>query len=204
MAPKPGSSRARPTQDDSDTPVTTTQDELETANAEIQRLRAMLEARDQTPLTECSLGPDRLADVLEALTQRLTDERTHKTERIPDPPLLTDGAEPTFENWKLQIRGKLRVNHDHFSSAEARMTYVFSRTGGDAQKHLRPRYADESDDPFATEQEMIAHLVSIYEDPFQTQNARQDYRSLMMETTDTFAEFHTSFLHLAGLAKIPQ
>jgi hypothetical protein len=79
------------------------------------------------------------------------------------------------------------------------MAYVFGRTSGDAQKHLHPRYdIEESVDHFLSEWEMISHLASIYEDPHKVQNARLEYRSLMMKSTETFADFHTRFLHLAG------
>jgi hypothetical protein len=51
---------------------------------------------------------------------------------------------------------------------------------------------------------MINHLASIYKDPHKVQNARLEYKSLMMKTTKTFADFHTRFLQLAGRAKIPK
>ena len=79
------------------------------------------------------------------------------------------------------------------------MAYVFGRTGGDAQKHLHPRYdSEESASPFLSDKEMIDHLASIYEDPHKVQNARLEYRGLMMKASETFADFHTRFLHLAG------
>jgi hypothetical protein len=87
---------------------------------------------------------------------------------MPDPPLLTDGVEPTFDNWKLELKGKLRVNADHFSTPEARMTYVFGRTGGDAKTHLQPRFDEESLDPFTSAEDMISYLATIYQDPFKT------------------------------------
>jgi zinc knuckle protein len=51
---------------------------------------------------------------------------------------------------------------------------------------------------------MIEYLTSIYEDPHRTQNACLKYKGLMMKLTETFATFHTRFLHLAGQAKIPK
>ena len=70
-----------------------------------------------------TLSPEGLAGILEALAQRLSREGSPsvptKSVKIPDPPLLTDGKEPTFESWKLQIQGKLQVNADHFQSDEA-------------------------------------------------------------------------------------
>ena len=56
------------------------------------------------------------------------------------------------------------------------MTYVFSRTGGDAQRHLHPRSNPNSVDPFLTAKDMIQLLANIYEDPFRIQNARREYR----------------------------
>jgi hypothetical protein len=156
--------------------------------------------------TQDTPNNDRLASVLEALSQRLrrAGEPPNKSTKIPDPPISTDGKAPTFENWRLQMQGKLRVNSDYFPTEDARMTYVFSRTGGDAQAHLQPRYAEDSGEPFLTDSEMIDYLASIYEDPHKVQNARLEYKSLMMKTTETFADFHTRFLHLAGKAKIPE
>jgi hypothetical protein len=149
-----------------DTPQDSSQD-LASANAEIEQLRALL-ATQNTPSGTETLSPDRLASVLDALSQHLAragSPGSSKSTKIPNPPLLMDGKEPTFESWKLQIQGKLRVNADHFQSDEARMAYVFGRTSGDAQKHLRPRYKEESIDPFLLDKEMIDHLASIYEDP---------------------------------------
>src|SRR5436190_10541402 len=51
---------------------------------------------------------------------------------------------------------------------------------------------------------MISHLASIYEDPHRVQNACLKYKSLFMKPSETFADFHTCFLHLAGQAKIPK
>ena len=102
------------------------------------------------------------------------------------------------------MRDKLQVNSDYFPTEEARMAYVFNRTGGDAQAHLHPRYIETSEDPFLTDQDMINYLSSIYEDPHRVQNARLKYKGLMMKPTETFADFHTRFLHLAGQAKIPK
>src|SRR5436190_20002147 len=184
-------------------------EDLAVANAEIERLRALLESQE-TPTSETETpSPDGLVSVLHALSQRLSrvDDAPAiptKSAKIPDPPILTDGKDPTFESWKLQIQGKLRVNADHFPTNEARMAYVFSQTGGDAQGHLRPRYDEDSEDLFLTDQEMISHLTSIYEDPHKVQNARIDYKSLFMKPSETFVDFHTHFLHLAGQAKIPK
>ena len=78
--------------------VSTPQAELAAANAEIERLREQLETRNTPASSDDS--SDRLATVLEALAQRTASSRSAK---VADPPLLTDGADPTFNNWKLQL-----------------------------------------------------------------------------------------------------
>lgn len=135
------------------------------------------------------------------MNQRTTDPK--RSVKITDLPLFTDGTEPTFDNWKLQLQDKLEINADHFSSTRARMAYVFSCTGSDAQTHLRPRYATDASDPFADEDDMLQHLSSIYEDPFKARNARLEYRGLMMKPTEAFTAFLTRFHQLAGQARIP-
>jgi hypothetical protein len=50
---------------------------------------------------------------------------------------------------------------------------------------------------------MIDFLATIYEDPYKVQNARLEYKSLLMKSTETFLDFHTRFLQLARQAKIP-
>ena len=83
-----------------ESPNETIQD-LATANAKIGRLRALL-ASQETPLGTKLPGPDRLANVLEAIAQRLTREdllnRSLKSTKIPDPLLLTNSKGPTFDS----------------------------------------------------------------------------------------------------------
>jgi hypothetical protein len=50
---------------------------------------------------------------------------------------------------------------------------------------------------------MIDYLAEILQNPFESQDARIDFRKLNMKEDETFAEFYTHFLHLAGMGKIP-
>jgi hypothetical protein len=127
-----------------------------------------------------------------------------KSSKQPDPPVFTGGIDsPPFDTWKIQMNGKLTTNADHYADEKARMHYVFNRTRGDAQEHLKPQFKPGAVKPFQTANSMIEHLASIYEDPYQVKNARRDYRKLMMRPTETFTDFYTRFLHLAGEGQIP-
>jgi hypothetical protein len=93
--------RSRITGPSNENPEDTTQD-LAMANAEIERLRALLASQEiPTSGTETS-SPNGLTSVLQAISQRLARDdspnRSTKSAKIPDPPLLTDGKEPTFES----------------------------------------------------------------------------------------------------------
>ena len=72
--------------------------ELTIANTKIKRLREQLKTRD-TPISSVNLL-DRLATVLKALAQRIALILS-RSAKVMDPPLLIDGANPIFNNWKL-------------------------------------------------------------------------------------------------------
>lgn len=184
-------------------------DPLVEAQAEIAALRAQLAAR-ATETPEPSLSRDQL---LEALLSRLQPHEPsvdtitdRKSTKLPDPLLLSDGKDPAYASWKLQIEDKLEVNADHFRTEDACMAYVFSRTTGDAQGHLQPRYGRNAAQRFCTAQDMLDYLTAIFEDPFQKENARFAYKADFMgkqDKNEAFTVFYTRFLHLAGVAGIP-
>lgn len=131
-----------------------------------------------------------------------TTSSASKSTKLPDPQLLSDGQDPSFDNWMILVVGKLEVNHDHYPSAHAQMLYVFGRTSGNAQKHLQARYRVGAIDRFQTAQEMVDHLASIYTNPNREREAKYLYNNLRMKSSETFIEFQTKFLHLAGEGNI--
>jgi hypothetical protein len=101
------------------------------------------------------------------------------------------------------MQGKFRVNADHFEDEEARMLYLFGRTTRKAQKHLQPRYSETSQLRSTSVQEMYQHLETIFVNPNKVRDAQFDYNRLTMKPSQTFVEFQTEFLYLAGEAEIP-
>lgn len=57
------------------------------------------------------------------------------------------------------------------------MSYIFSRTEGEAQEHLFPRYTrdEENQDLFATYQEMLDMLGMIYKNQYYMEDSRLAY-----------------------------
>ena len=125
------------------------------------------------------------------------------SKRLPDPRALSDGKDPEYQSWRIQVQGKLRTNADHFLMEEHRMLFVFNCTQGDAQKHLLPRFQDDSVVRFETSQEMIDYLATVYVNPNEVRDSQFEYERLKMRSTETFSEFQTQFLHLSGKAQIP-
>ena len=129
-----------------DPPMTSQQEQIERLTRLLQDAENRAAQVAQAPPASIP-NPNELADALRALTHHLTRADSpaapagpSRSTKIPDPPILTDGKDPSFESWKLQMQDKLEVNVDHYPTRRAKMAYVFGRTGGDAQAHLRPRY----------------------------------------------------------------
>jgi hypothetical protein len=160
----------------------------------------LAEVREQVRLLQEQL------DQAHAASQRSTpsSERTSNsvTVKLKDPDPLTDGASPSFENWRIQIEDKFFINHHMFDSEQAKMAYIFNRTADIAQKHLAPRYR-RGPEPFTTHAEMILYLAEIFENPFEAQDARIEFRKLSMKESESFSDFYTQFLHLSSMGKIP-
>jgi hypothetical protein len=139
----------------------------------------------------------------------------HRTERVPDPALfsgLTDDEDKkvSFENWEQEIRGKLKVNADHYTTEEARMYYVNNRTSGKPREFLSVRYGQDATEPFESAEEMLEYLGTIYKDHHAIQRARNKYQLLSMSCNPdndrkpfaSFQEFQTHYLLLANKAHI--
>lgn len=121
-----------------------------------------------------------------------------KSTKIPDPPMLTDGKEPRFDDWLLLMNQKLKANKDHYDTPELRIAYVAGRCDGKARKHITPRLRDESSRKYKDSTDMLEHLTTIYNDPNRVQTAKREFRSLYMKVTDNFHDFLSEFLYLAA------
>ena len=95
-------------------------------------------------LNQMTLDWDAYANKIAYDTLHLVDHTTtggqssSKSAKIPDPPLLTDGKEPCFEDWLLLMTQKLEANHDHYDSPQLCHAYVASCCDGKAHKHITP------------------------------------------------------------------
>jgi hypothetical protein len=97
--------------------------------------------------------------------------RSKRTAKLPDPPALSDGETPKYEDWAIQMKHKMKANADHYPTDELRMGYVLNRCEGAALAHIRPRLSEKSAHPYTKVEEMFKTL----EDAFADHNKRRDF-----------------------------
>lgn len=136
------------------------------------------------------------------MNDREGTDRICKSTKLPDGKPLTDGKDPKFEAWLMNIENKLRVNADHFPTPESRIAYVASRCEGEAQEHILPRFREDATDAYQDVEDLIDHLKLLYLDENRVINARMEMRSLQMRKNDKFQEFLSKFTRLAQDSKL--
>ena len=111
---------------------------------------------------------------------------------------LSNGVDPTFEAWRLQILARFRDNPGWYNSEERKLDYMLRRTRGDSQIHMIARIKDELLlGFFETAQDALAALRQALVNPQALREAQNQFRALRMGNSEAFAQFRTRFLLLA-------
>lgn len=126
-----------------------------------------------------------------------------KTEKVPDPPLLTDGKEPKFEDWMIEMKGKFAANADRFDNDQMKRVYLVSRTGGLARQQLSVRLREDTTNPYTSVEQMFKTLTTAFRNPHRRMEADAELQAMYMHPGDKFPEFLAKFLLLASEAGIP-
>ena len=124
-----------------------------------------------------------------------TIARQNKSTKLPDPPILTDGKEPAYDDWIAKMQSKLEANQDHFPTQALQIGYIQSRVAGTAALHINPRLRPTAVNKFKTANEIFEVLDKVFSDPDRRYTARQAYRKLY-QNKDTFATFWAEFQRL--------
>ena len=120
-----------------------------------------------------------------------------KSTKIPDAPILTDGKEPQFAAWLIQIQGKLEANADHYPTEALKITYITTRCGGLAASNIQPRLRRDATKPFRSADELLEALERTFGDPFRKRTARNEFRTLKQGNRD-FNSFWSDFQRLTA------
>ncbi|ODM21116.1 hypothetical protein SI65_04169 [Aspergillus cristatus] len=99
-----------------------------------------------------------------------------KSEKVPDPPLLTDGKEPKFKDWMIEMKGKFMANADHFDNDQMKRVYLVSCTG-------------DATDPYTSVEQMFKTLTTAFQNPHCCMEADAELQTMYMHPGDKFPEF---------------
>lgn len=123
--------------------------------------------------------------------------KKEKSTKFPDPPIFTDGVDPTWESWSYAIEEKLRINSDHYPLDEDKVAYIISRTGGKANKHTIVRKRKDALRPYRLFTDVLEHLASTFEDTNRLEIAKVEYNALR-QNSSTFRVFFAEFMRLGS------
>ena len=115
------------------------------------------------------------------------------TKALSDPPLFTDGKDPSIDQWLSKMRGKFEINWDHYLSERSKLIYAENRVGGKALQHLEPCLRLNSITPFTTIDDLFNHLEDIFGNPHQKKQAIEKFRELKMGAS-SFSDFYSEFI----------
>jgi hypothetical protein len=79
-----------------------------------------------------------------AKLNRQSQDKAAKLEKIPDPAVF-DRAKEKLNDFITDMRIKLNMNADRYTSKKQRFGYIVSRTSGEAKNQLRPYYNPASE-----------------------------------------------------------
>lgn len=125
-----------------------------------------------------------------------------RSSRLPDPPQLDDGVNPTWDDWISKMTHKLEYNSDHYESEGAKIALIVACTKGKAAKVVYPRTHRLTRNPYPTADEALDDLAESFEDPDRDENYARELDALV-QGSDRFVDFFVEFRRLATHQEMP-
>ena len=91
-------------------------------------------------------------------------QHTFRSAKVKDVPTLTNGINPTWTEWRRKIIYKLHANRDHFVDEEDKLGYALGCIGGHADELCEYRYAQGTEHPFLSVDDLLDHLEDAFND----------------------------------------
>lgn len=107
-----------------------------------------------------------------------------KSEKVPGPPPLTDGKEPKFEDWMIEMDGKFVANADRFDNDQMKRVYLVSCTGGLARQRLSARLREDVTDSYTSVEQMFKTLTTAFRNPHRRIEADAELQTMYMRPGD--------------------
>ncbi|EED23126.1 conserved hypothetical protein [Talaromyces stipitatus ATCC 10500] len=140
-------------------------------------------------------------DLVEILGAALVN-RPSKSTKLPKGAKLSDGVDPIFDSWLIDMRHSLNSNEDHYDTPETRMAFVKRICEGKAARYLLPQMREDSLNPFVNVEDMFEHLKTIFHDVNRVVKAKNQLFTLQMKKDTHFQDFLAEFTELAQDSEI--
>lgn len=127
-----------------------------------------------------------------------TSTSTSKSIKLPDPPMLTDGIDPSWDDWYCKMEEKLSANQDWYRTSASQVAYVGLRLGGKAAKATITRRIRGTTNPYTSYEEIMNDLAEIFEDSDRKGTAGRQFKALV-QGTQPFMDFYSEFTYLANI-----
>jgi hypothetical protein len=135
-------------------------------NIRLQKENKEIKEYSQTIITKLEGNKQVIKELKTALAiaklNRQSQDKAAKLEKIPDP-VVFDGAKEKLNNFITDIRIKLNMNTDRYTSKKQRFNYIVSRTSGEAKNQLRPYYNPAS--KIIISNQVLKILEAAFRDP---------------------------------------
>ena len=172
--------------------------QIKLLRCESGRLRGQFDAT-QILLVLCEKKLESLQSDLSSIHASLSEEdpisHTKLAIKIPDPPIFTDGKDPTIARWLFKMRTKFELDRDHYPSESSKLIYAKERVGGKAQQHLEAYLFSSILTTFSTVEDLFAHLEQVFGSPY----SKEDAKEIKSRDQDTHIQGLVSGIHQPGL-----
>ena len=182
-------------------------DDLAQENEDLkEELWDLRRQQSRQPTSPSSLGePEpRYQSIVTASTTAASNQRTLKYRH---PPTLTDGVDPTYEEWEEGLKDKLHMNADWYDDVDERgahvnwVIYVKSTVQGKAFDHLIAYLKQFDKNETVTVEMCRQYLKRVFDDPDKRMKAREELHKLKLNYLGDFSAFYSEFVRLANLER---
>lgn len=164
---------------------------------EVAELKIMLKKSKELANEELNeLRSQRETSTLSAETST-SYTKAVKSDKLPDPPLFTNGSHAEYKSWERQMRDKLTINEDRYETETKKIAYASARISGVAMTFMEPYLDHDSAARVTSAEDFFMKMRDRFADIFARKTARDQFKRLVQHGRD-FQVFLGEFQRLAA------
>jgi len=115
---------------------------------------------------------------------------------------LTDGIEPTFDEWSKLVAAKLEGKYCGYPTDQHKCDYIFACIGGAARRAINPYHRVKSKGCFTKPRQYIKALAGAFDETDKKGKAGFRYQQCFMKDSQDVRDFRTELMNFASIAEI--